>query len=487
MQATSLKNINNYTFKTKPWSHQLMALNYLMSQKTGALYTDMGTGKSKVIIDLIVNKGFKSVLIVCTKKGCDNWVKQFAIHSDLENKNIVNLTNYSTTDKTSLLTKMTKFYSKNPDKTMHSIFICNYESVWREPFASKLLKTPIDCVICDESHRIKTPGSKCSKFLSKLGKNIENKYLVTGTPLAENPTDIYAQYRFLNPAIFGTSLTAFRERYEKLDAARTAQVGYRVLDSKEPYINLDELKEKMFSCAFMAKSEVKLPKRLNIIQTFKLSKKAIQAYKDITKTGVIEIENEGQLTVENALSLSLRQQQITSGFIPLLDDDFQPCGEKIIDTGKIEAFQELIEGLPKNEPVVVFAKFRRDLTSIREICLYRGWKYSEISGSCDEEAEWQAGKTQILGVQYASGSESITLTRAHYCIYYSLTYSLSQYKQSKKRIHRPGQEQNCIYYYLIAELDRGKTIDRTIVEALQKKNDIISSIVNDIKNIGKNN
>lgn len=461
-----------------------MALDYLYNKTAGALYTDMGTGKSKVIIDLIVNKRFKTTLIVCTKKGCGNWVKQFKIHSDIGENFLVNLSEKTTQGKVTLLKEKLKIAQEKSANFKQCIFICNYDSVWREPFGSQLLKAHLDCIVCDESHRIKTPGSKCSRFLSKLGKKSNYRYLVTGTPLAENPTDIYAQYRFLDPAIFGTSLTAFRERYEKLDIARTAQVGYRVLDQKEPYINLDELKEKMFSCAFMAKSEVKLPKRLNIIQSFRLGKNALQAYKDITKTGVVEIENAGQISVENILSLSLRQQQITSGFIPLLDEDFQPCGEKTIDTNKVETLKELIENLPKKEPVVIFAKFKKDLLNIKELCCHMGWGYSEISGHCDQEAEWQAGKTQILGVQYASGSESITLTRAHYCIYYSLTYSLSQYRQSKKRIHRPGQEHQCTYYYLIAELDKGKSIDRIIVDSLIKKGDIVDSIVQEYsKNI----
>lgn len=453
-----------------------MALDFLYNRNIGALYTDMGTGKSKVIIDLIINKGFKTTLIVCTKKGCSNWVKQFQIHSNLPKNSLVNLSEKSSDGKITLLKEKTKIDQNNAANFEPCILICNYESIWREPFGSKLLKTKIDCIVCDESHRIKTPSSKCSKFLSKLGKNSPNRYLVTGTPLAENPTDIYAQYRFLDPAIFGTSLTLFRGRYENLDISRTTQVGYRVLDKREPYINLEELQEKMFSIAFMAKSEVKLPKRLNIVQSFKLSPKEIECYKDITKNQAVEFED-GLMTVENILSLSLRQQQITSGFLPILDEDFNPVGNKEVGTSKLETLKELLENLPKNEPVVVFAKFRYDLDSIRKLCESLGFRYSEISGTTDEEDDWQSGKTQVLGVQYASGSESITLTRAHYCIYYSLTYSLSQYRQSKKRIHRPGQEHKCIYYYLVAELDKGKTIDRTIVDALIKKGDIVDSIV----------
>jgi SNF2 family DNA or RNA helicase len=233
--------------------------------------------------------------------------------------------------------------------------------VWREPFAKLLLtkKIDIDCVICDESHRIKSPGSKCSKFLTKIGKQVPHRYLVTGTPLAENPVDIYAQYRFLDPRIFGARLNDFRDRYENLDIARTTQVGYRILDTKQPYKNLDELHEKMFSCAFKADSSLKLPSQRNIITKFMISPKAEKAYKELTKEGVLEYQA-GTLEVENILNLSQRQQQIVSGYVPVLSEDGESRYVNI-DKSRCEMLEELLQGLPKDEPVIIFARFRKDL------------------------------------------------------------------------------------------------------------------------------
>ena len=464
-------------FKTKPWEHQIKALDYLYDRDTAALYTDMGTGKSKIMIDLIANKEWQTVLIVCTKKGCQNWVKQFSYHYPYSEILLLNLTDYSSIDKVTKVKEATKFRQENPNEKL--IFIVNYESIWREPFCDELLKkyVKLDCIICDESHRIKTPGSKCSRFLTKIGKRVPCRYLVTGTPLAENPVDIYAQYRFLDPTIFGTNLGTFKSRYLNIDLGLSSQLGYTVLRKDQPYLHLDELREKMFSCAFYGKSEIKLPKKHNIIYHYDIDKKTEQMYKGLKSDGMV-ITDDGIISVDNVLSMGLRQQQILSGTIPVTDDN-EETTPTVVNTDRREVLKELLSGLPKDEPVVIFAKFRCDFDSIKAVCEELDRGYSEISGVADTEKEWQEGKTSIIAVQYNSGSESIDLTRAHYCIYYSLTYSLALYLQSKKRVHRPGQTHTVTYYHIVAQLPdrKTKTIDEMIMNALKEKKEVVDYII----------
>lgn len=468
--------MKEFTFKTKPWEHQLRALEYLYQRDTAALYTDMGTGKTKVMIDLIVNRGFKRVLITCTSKGCAVWEREFKKHSFIDPQHVLRLAGMSTAGKVKLL-KSEPLRTFLSDKSGVLILICNYESVWREPFASLLLtkKIGIDCVICDESHRIKSPGSKCSRYLTKIGKRVPYKYLVTGTPMAENPEDIYAQYRFLDPSIFGTNLGRFQDRYENIDPRMTANIGHRILDKDNPYKNLDELHEKMFSCAFKADSSLKLPSQRNITYKFQISKKAEKAYKELEKEGVLQYKA-GDLVVENVLNMSMRKQQILSGFVPVLSEE----GKKRyvnIDNSRIEALQELLEGLPPEEPVVIFARYKKDLKAIKLLCQKLGRRSSELSGEVDTEPEWQAGKTSVLAVQFSSGSESVDFTRARYCIYYSHTVSLAQYLQSKKRIHRPGQSRSVVYYHLVAQLSKGTSEDEKYIAAYKRKQDVINYIM----------
>jgi SNF2 family DNA or RNA helicase len=189
------------------------------------------------------------------------------------------------------------------------------------------------------------------------------------------------------------------------------------------------------------------------------------------------ITDDGVISVDNVLSMGLRQQQILSGTIPITDDN-EEVTPTVIGTDRREMLKELLSGLPKDEPVVIFAKFRCDFDNIRAVCEELDRGYSEISGVEDTEKQWQAGKTSIVAVQYSSGSESIDLTKAHYCIYYSLTYSLAQYLQSKKRVHRPGQNKTVTYYHLIEQLsDNTKTIDELIMGALKTKKQVVDYII----------
>ena len=464
----------SFKFKTNPWEHQLKALEYLYARDTAALYTDMGTGKSKVMIDLIVNRGFRNVLIVCTAKGCSVWKKQFQIHSDIPQSSVVNLSGVPTPEKLSLITNVPNLGNFGGTGTTPFIVLINYEGIWREQISRYLMRksVKIDCIICDESHRIKSPGSKCSRFLTKLSKKSPCRYLVTGTPLAENPMDIYAQYRFLDPSIFGTSFSSFKERYENVDVQASMACGYTVLNKKEPYVNLDELREKMFSCAFYAKSSLKLPKQRNIIVEFNLSAKAQKLYKELSEEGVLAFD-EGLLTVDNVLARVVRQLQLTSGVVQIEDPCTKEKTLKRVDTSRAELLQELLENLPRDEPVVVFANFITDFDEIARVCNITHRKYSELRGGRDTEQLWQQGKTSVIIVQYVSGSESVDFTRARYCIYYGLTHSLAKYLQSKKRVHRPGQVRNCIYYHFVAK----NTIDTKVIQALKNKQDVVEYIM----------
>lgn len=461
-----------FEFKTKPWAHQLKALEYMYPRDTAALYTKPGSGKTKIMIDLVINRGFKRVLVVAPKKPCDVWPPQIQLHSNLTLDNIVPLQHLSGKDKAEQI-RLSMQASK--DKTI--IFVCNYDSVWRDPIDKMWFykKLGLDCVICDESHRIKSPSSKCSRFLGKLGKIIPHRYLLTGTPLAENPTDVYAQYRFLDPTIYGTNYRAFCDRYQNIDANLSARVGFPILDKKSPYKNLDELKEKMFSCAFYMKSTVKLPKTTRMVIKVPMDELSEQTYRELSKEGAVEFE-EGFMTVNNALAMIIRKQQVTSGYLPIEHED-GTLELKRISTYRRTFLYRFLQGLPESEPVVIFAKFQKDLYSIRKVAERLGCGYSEVSGREDSLKDWKANKTRILGVQYTAGSESIDLTRAHLCIFYTLDHSLGKYEQARKRVHRPGQESPCIYYHFVATMSSGRTVDQDILQCWKDKKNYINLVM----------
>lgn len=467
----------NFVYKTKPWKHQLKALEYLCQRDAAALYTDMGTGKTKVMIDLIQTRGFHRVLVVAPNKACEVWEKQIEIHGLDLVFCPVRLNSFSV-DK--CITELQKYMGRGKIDSLVKtyVFIINYEKVWRAGIDRIFLRKTfgLDCVICDESHRIKTPKSKCSRYLAKLGRVVPHRYLVTGTPLAEKPTDVYAQYKFLDPSIFGVNFGRFREEYEVLDPVLTARIGHRMLNKETPYKNLDQLHEKMFSCAFYIESSLELPSQTDIEYTFSMPEKTEALYHEFMKEKVSEL-NGLWLESNNALTTVLRLQQMTSGYACVEDIDTKEKSIINVDHARAKELMELLLQFPSGEPIVIFATYKKDLKNIRKACEKLQLLYGEVSGSCDDLKAWVNGELQILAVQYSSGSESIDLTRARYCIYYSLTQRLALYEQSRKRIHRPGQTKPVVYYHMVETMSKGYTIDQKMYQALKSKKDIVEYIM----------
>ena len=463
-----------YVMKTKPWGHQLKALEYLYPRDCGALYTVPGSGKTKVMIDLIVNRGFKRVLVVAPKVPCkDVWVDEILLHSHIPKENIHLMVDLTGGQKAALL----KTFRKPVEGEGVTVFICNYDSVWREPVRRVWFykKLALDCVICDESHKIKSPGGKASAFLAQLGKLVQHRYAMTGTPMAERPEDVYAQYRFIDRNIFGTNYDEFEAHYVNIDLRASAGKNYTVKDKKNPYKNLDELREKMFSCAFSMPPTIKLPKTNSMPVEIPMPKSLWELYQEVEAEGATEL-GEGYLTIDNILAESVRLQQITSGYLALEDDEGSRWLERV-STYRRTALLKFLRGIPPTEPIVVFAKFKKDLYAVRKVAERLQETYSEVSGAENSLAQWKRGETRILGVQYGAGAEGINLTRSHICIFYSLEQSLAKYEQALKRIHRPGQKKPCLYYNFIAVAPEGMTVDQKILYSLDKKKNYVDLVM----------
>lgn len=464
-----------YKLKTKPWKHQWKALDYVMVRDKAAVFTDMGSGKTKIMIDLIVNRGFSRVLIIGTKKSCDVWEKEFEIHSDIPKNFVFNLSGIPTPNKVSIMRE--KLFSAQ-NNCFPVVFILNYEAVWRDPLKKFLYSQKYDCIICDESHRLKTPNSKVSICVTTLGRRATCRYILSGTPTPESPMDIYGQYRFLDPSIFGNNFSKFKQPYENVDVQETVRRGYVVLDDREPYTNLDGLKKRIYSCAFYAKAEIDLPKVTHVYFEQYLSPEAQEVYKELNKEGVYEDES-GITETNNILAKYTRLQQLLSGYLTAENETFteQFIVEK--DNTKAQALEYLLENIPKNDKVVVFAKYRKDFDNIKTVCNNLCREYGEISGKQDSYKEWKNGGIDVIAVQYNSGAESISLVEARYCIYYSHTFSYGQYQQSLKRTHRPGQQRPVTYYHIISKVKGKQTVDDKIKKALSMKQSLAEYILSE--------
>lgn len=419
-------------------------------------------GKTKVATDLIVNKGFMLTLIITVKKAVDSvWPGEIKLHAG-KPVNVLQLNINKTAAQKAAIMK--EFIMQNRLASTPCAVIMNYELTWQPHMAAVLLKQNWDCIICDESQKIKTPGGKTSKFIATLGKRSAHRYLLTGTPMGGSPLDIYAQYRFMAPEIFGISFAAFKNRYAICD------------DYGRPtsFINQDELNRKIYSKAYRVRSAdvLDLPEKQVINNNFDLSPKGAKAYDDLRNDLAAKFES-GEIQVNNTLTQLLRLQQLTSGYLPLINDIDESIKERV-DTGKEELLTELLEGVDDDEPFVVFCRFSLDIEIVHEVAAKLGRGSCELSGKRNDLMAWQAGKAPILAVQIQSGGAGINLTRAHYCAYYSIGYiSPADYEQSLFRLWRPGAKGHVTIYHLLAN----NTVDTQVMWSLEKKRNIIEDIL----------
>ncbi|MDQ5987788.1 MAG: hypothetical protein CSYNP_03534 [Syntrophus sp. SKADARSKE-3] len=469
--------------KMAPWRHQLIAYNMaiqlfglrdpyglpLENFGGGALLAlDMGCGKSRVTVDLISNhqRQLRKNLIVCPHSvvpvwtGSDTRPGQFdihALHEDRKCMEIVRLDSGSLEKKTQIAQQA---FTRAERYGRQFICVINYESVWREPFASWALKLGWDLGAGDEIHRIKSPGGKASKFFDKLARKAKCRLGLSGTPLPHSPVDVYGQYRFLDPGIFGTSFGNFRSDYCVMGGFQ----GHQVLNFK----NLDQLQAKMYLIAYRVMSDdvFDLPEFVDSYKEFDLSSHERKIYDEMDQEFCVQVKDD-IITADNAMVKLLRLQQVTSGHI-----DGIPVGDS-----KKKILADTLEDLPIKEPVVVFARFTADLQAVREVCQEQGRSYAELSGESKELEIWQNGGADILGVQIQSGKEGVDFTRARYNIYFSLGYSLGDYNQSRKRSRRPGQNQSGFYIHLVAS----RSVDSKIIKALENKEEIVESVLRQYK------
>lgn len=447
-------------YRTKPWRHQHEALVKLLGQGLGALYTKPGSGKTKVMIDLIYNSMSRLVLIVAPKKVCPVWPQEFEKH--FSGRCCVEDVSGLSGEK-----KYTRVKSLLADEQQGTlVVVINYDSIWRKPGADLWLKVPWDVIICDESHRIKTPGSRVSKYLACMGKLNTRKYIMTGTPTGQAPMDIYAQYRFLNPDIFGTNASKFSDRYENVNTHLSQQLGYKILDKKNPFKNMDELREKMMSCAYVCTSlDLDLPDTHHVWRYYEVNKDAQKILAALRDPDVRMVSEEaGDLVIENVATLFVRAQQILSGYYPVTDDDGNVTRIELTKRERLEEFVDLVKELGE-EPVVAYMTLKYDFKLVEEALDAAGITWSEVSGRANGYEEWRRGETQLLLVQPQSGSEGLDMTRAHNTIYYTKSTSRILYDQSLKRTHRPGQKASCTYYHICGRLRKGKSPDEVIAAA----------------------
>jgi len=455
---------------TPLWEHQRRAVDLITRQDATMLIHEMGTGKTLTTIAYIAEHRPGLTLIVCPKPIVPVWPRQFRQHLGLPKQHGIHVVPLVARKTSDTITDRLRHAEEARAAARRSgwpcVLVVNYEAVWREPMGSEFLKWKWDLVVLDESHRIKAKGGKASRYFRRLGTQARKRVALTGTPMPHSPLDVYGQYRFLDPRIFGTNFQQFQWRYAELDGHHVNGRPVQVLG----YRHMDELHGKVFSIADRVKKEevLDLPEQLHVEHLVPLGPKAQRAYDQLEHDFITEVDS-GVVTAANALVKIIRLAQVTSGFVRTEDGI-----DEQIDTAKADALTELLEDVDPKEPVVVFCHFRRDLDAVSRVAQAAGRPFYELSGRVNDiGAKWEPKPGGLAAVQIQAGKEGIDLTASNVAIYWSQTYKLGDFEQSLARLHRPGQRHNVTFIHLLAE----NTIDQRIRKALEQRQEVVESVL----------
>ena len=382
-------------------------------------------------------------------------------------------------DKSSRLKQLSDL-EKFPFKAL-KVAVINYESTWRDGIFEALQEFDADMIIADESQRIKTHDAAQSKAMHQLGDQARYKLILSGTPVQNNAIDIYSQYRFLDPTVFGKNFYQFRNRYAIMGGFNRRQiVGYK---------DMDDLIRREHSIAFRITKEeaIDLPEQTFEVRHIQMDKKLADLYQRIKRDSYAEIETGGQITATTVLTKLLRLQQLAGGFL-VTDDAAKP---QLVSTAKLEALSDIVQDyvVDGGKKLVIFARFVPEVKAIIDL-MKKGLpdrkKAVSIYGEIKKEdrgaivQQFQTDPDTVVFVgQIDTAGTGVTLTAADTCVYYSKNFNYAAYEQSLSRIHRIGQRNTCTYIDLVME----KTVDEMINRALAKKEDIAKTVVDNWRDL----
>jgi len=467
----------DYKFKLKPYEHQMSALEKSWNKETYGYFMEMGTGKTKVLIDnmaMLYDKGkINGALIIAPKGVVKTWHEQeLPTHLPDHIENVTTLWQPNITKKQE--TKLNNLFDLGTD--LH-IFIMNVEALSTNKgvkFAEKFLRSHRTLMALDESTTIKNPSAKRTKNVLALAPMAKYRRILTGSPVTKNPLDLYTQCEFLDPFLLNfNSWYAFRNRYAIM---KTIHVRGRSIQTVHKFQNLGELSDRLkgFSYRVLKEDCLDLPEKIYMKRHVALTKEQENLYEQMRKTAIANLNGKVTSTV-TVLTQLMRLQQIT-------------CGHFVADDGTVQTIKnnrldELMDVLEETEnKAIIWAYWQRDVQDIRDAIEKKYGPRSVVDYyglTPQDERQDNIRRFQndnecrfLIGTP-STGGYGITLTEANTVIYYSNGYDLEKRLQSEDRAHRIGQKKNVTYIDLIAE----DTVDEKIVKSLRKKINIASEVM----------
>ena len=467
----------NYKFKTKPYAHQMTALEKSWNRETYAYFMEMGTGKTKVLIDnaaMLYDKGkINGALIVAPKGVVGTWYS-----NELPTHLPDHIENVSVLWQANIFKKQQeKLETLYEIETALHILIMNVEAFSTTKgvdFAKKFLSCHDTLMAIDESTTIKTPSAKRTKNILALAEEAKYRRIMTGSPVTKNPLDLYSQCYFLSPwSLDFSSYYAFRNRYAEM---KTLHMHGRQIQVVNGFKNLGELSDKIkdFSYRVLKEDCLDLPDKIFIKRQISLSKEQRKLY-DQMKKQALAILNGKQSTTVNALTQLMRLHQITCGHFT--DDN---GGTQPIENNRISELMDVLEDVEGK--AIIWAHYQYDINQIIKavVAKYGPGSVVDYYGLTPKDERQDNikriqddPKCRFFVGTPSTGGYGITLTAANTVIYYSNGYDLEKRLQSEDRAHRIGQKKPVTY----VDINAQDTVDEKIVKALRKKINIASEVL----------
>ena len=470
----------NYKFKIKPFDHQITALERGWQRPEFGLFMEMGTGKSKVLIDnlgMLYQEGEINFALIIAPKGVyRNWTsKEIPEHmsDDIPHRVIRWVASPNKTQQAEMRSVGEAFEGL-------TIFVMNVES-----FSSIKGKNAGEwmgrafgrngLIAIDESTTIKNHKAKRTKALMKIASAFKYKRLLTGSPVTKSPMDLYSQCEFLRPGLLGyDSYYAFQGRYA---VVQRKTMGSHAFQQIVGFRNLDELTFKIdqFSYRVLKQDCLDLPDKIYTVRYVGLTKEQRDMYNSIKQHALVMLDNGELSTAPAVITQMLRLQQILSGHLKTDDGD-----TIYFDSKRMDALKEILE--EHDGKAIIWSRFRYDIRQITKMLndtFGQGCAASYYGDTSDDERQRAVDNFQNSEhLKFFVGNPStagygLTLTEADLVIYYANDFNLETRAQSEDRAHRIGQKNNVTYVDLISE----GTIDERIVKSLQSKIDIGAKVL----------
>jgi len=470
--------IHTYPFKTDPFKHQLHAWNISKDKESFALFMEMGTGKSKVILDTaayLYDKGsIDSLLIVAPKGAYRNWQLN-EVPNHLPDHILHTMAIWSAAPKKK--EKEDLDIIQDPTANLR-ILIMNVEafsSARGVKFAQSIILGSKCMMVVDESTTIKNPGAKRTKSIIRCGVNSKYRRILSGEPVTRDPLDLYTQCEFLDETHLGfSSYYSYRNRYAIM---QQMNLGGRAFKKIVGFQRVDELNSLLKDFSYRVKKDdcLDLPEKSYQYRYVTMTEEQEKAYKQMKEVCMAAVNND-IITVPNKLSMLSKLHQITCGHIISNQGDTSYIKNNRLDT-LIEVCNEV------DSKTIIWASYRADLKKISDTLRkeYGNDSTVEYWGDTDDKTRkenielFMKGDAKFFVANPATAGFGLNLQKANTVIYYSNSYNLEHRLQSEDRCHRIGQTKNVHYIDLITL----GTVDEKIITSLKNKKNISQQVMGD--------